>query len=242
VARRTAAAAAPLMTSHRAPPTLHPSSIFAGTTFARANNAVAYQKVQPPPPPEWQFTGPPALGVQKHRAAPERPRLNSSERPWSAPADQQMRLSIAERLEPALQTAHRHNNKIRQQMSKLERHNRHMTLVLSRLYSAHEAAIEAADGEPGADYAEQLASIIEQSADIMHVDGIEPPPPPEPFSHKYVVEKQKAALYGKCAHAPHRRDAPPGRPPTPHPRIASSHTARLFLRCVCSRRRQPSEE
>ena len=90
--------------------------------------------------------------------------------PWSVPIDMQMRLSVAEGMKPNLNDARRQNGRLRQQIAKLERHNRHMMLVLSRLHAAHVQALDAQQGAASSeehqavtiDFTALLASILEE--------------------------------------------------------------------------------
>ena len=90
--------------------------------------------------------------------------------PWAVPIDMQMRLSVAEGMKPNLNDARRQNGRLRQQIAKLERHNRHMMLVLSRLHAAHVQALDAQQGAASSeehqavsiDFTALLASILEE--------------------------------------------------------------------------------
>ena len=90
--------------------------------------------------------------------------------PWSVPIDMQMRLSVAEGMKPNLNDARRLNGRLRQQIAKLERHNRHMMLVLSRLHAAHVQALERSrceDAERAARLTASLAAMTEEGTEVL---------------------------------------------------------------------------
>ena len=81
--------------------------------------------------------------------------------PWSVPIDMQMRLSVAEGMKPNLNDARRQNGRLRQQIAKLERHNRHMMLVLSRLHAAHVQALDAQQGAASSEEHQAVSIVID---------------------------------------------------------------------------------
>ena len=73
---------------------------------------------------------------------------------------QQMRLSVAERLEPQLQLAQRQNQRYREQLKVLARQNRAMSLVLSRI-KAQQVAV----GEDGQHQEPDLLRFFDSTID-----------------------------------------------------------------------------
>ena len=100
-----------------------------------------------------------------HREAPRRAATAKSSRdaiPARSYADQQMRLSLAERMQPQLEVARRQNQKLREQLKVLTRHNRTMTLVVSRMKAQQQLAADHEEMEDGDDDAGILSATVEE--------------------------------------------------------------------------------
>ena len=223
---RSAAATSTAIRSHRAPPPppppINPSGIFYAAASASAT--VSYQL---PLPVAWENAGKSALGLEKARRPPrERIQGHISERPYgSMPVDKQMRLSIAEGIEPQLQSANRQNNRLRERTATLERHNRSLRLALSRMASVQGTGVSeaglpsmfaAARDDP--EYAAMLASFL-QTTTISGPQQAAPPVRPH-------TAEQKAALH--VAYAPKRK--PPSKPPPLHIAAAPHRAAPTMKR------------
>ena len=149
---------------------MNPSGLFAsgysGAHYANSLAASSSCLTEPVPlqQPDWQRTGACALGpaAPMHRIAPSvsSHSRHLSERPWSGPAEHQMRLSVAEHMEPALHNTVRQANKLKMQVAKLTRQNRALSLALSRLHSAQVALAEAEGGPAGARAADEFSDLI----------------------------------------------------------------------------------
>ena len=86
--------------------------------------------------------------------------------PHPATSSQQMRLSIAERLEPQLQVARRQNLRYREQLKVLARQNRAMSLALSRFKAQQrQQALTELEGDDANGDAADMAGILEASVE-----------------------------------------------------------------------------
>ena len=218
--------AGPATRGHRAPPPpppVCPSSLFYPSSVA-GGGAVSYNL---PLPVQWESGGKPALGpeVPTHRIAPSRP-VAEGERPYgSVPVDQQMRLSIAEGMEPRLQSAHKANQRLKERVNHLMRQNRNLRLALNRIMTSMGAgdmsgAFGAAPADDG-EYADLIADFLQQHDGLGRHDA----PASPAMARRAHVAQQKSALRG--VYAP--KDKPPGKPPPmptkkpPSPTAATPH-------------------